>query len=261
MATDAPLLDVAPYRVGPGEVVDLSRRDPGSTRGAADKASGRRRLRAVVDRLDELQRMLWAGQRHKVLVVLQAMDTGGKDGTIRKVFGRLNPQGVRVAGFKKPSTLELAHDYLWRVHRRTPGNGEIVVFNRSHYEDVLVVRVLDLVGEERWSRRFDHINDFERLLTDEGTTIVKFFLHISKEEQRRRLLSRLENPNKRWKFSAGDLDHRALWEDYTTAYEDVLCRTSTVHAPWYVVPADTKWYRDLAVASALLTTLEGLGLS
>jgi PPK2 family polyphosphate:nucleotide phosphotransferase len=172
----------------------------------------------------------------------------------------MNPQGVTVASFKRPAPVELAHDYLWRVHARTPGNGEITIFNRSHYEDVLVVRVHGLVPEETWSRRYDHINSFERMLADEGTTILKFFLHISFEEQRERLQARLDDPAKHWKFSLGDLEERKRWDDYTAAYEEAITRTSTSWAPWYVVPANRKWYRNLVVATALVDTLEGLGM-
>jgi PPK2 family polyphosphate:nucleotide phosphotransferase len=191
---------------------------------------------------------------------LQATDTGGKDGTIRRVFQGVNPAGVRMASFKQPTPIELAHDYLWRVHAKVPASGEIAIFNRSHYEDVLVVRVRDLVQEERWSKRFGHINDFERMLTDEGTTIVKVFLHISKEEQRARLQARLDDPTKHWKFSHSDLAERDLWDDYRHAYEAMLERTSMEHAPWYVVPANRKWYRDLVVSSLLIRTLEDLEL-
>ncbi|MGD1991933.1 MAG: polyphosphate kinase 2 family protein, partial [Anaerolineae bacterium] len=198
--------------------------------------------------------------KHKVLIVLQAMDTGGKDGTIRHVFQGVDPVGVKVANFRKPSAEELAHDYLWRVHQHTPGRGEIVIFNRSHYEDVLVVRVHNLVLPEVWGRRYDHINAFERMLTEEGTTILKFYLHISKEEQKERLQDRLDQPDKRWKFSLGDLEERKLWPDYARAYEDVLSRTSTDWAPWTIVPADRKWYRNLVVATILVDTLNGLDM-
>lgn len=191
-----------------------------------------------------------------MLIVLQAMDTGGKDGTIRNVFMGVNPQGVRVWGFGAPTEEELAHDYLWRIHDHTPANGGITIFNRSHYEDVLVVRVKDLVPESRWQKRYAHIVDFERLLSDEGTTVVKLFLHISKEEQRSRLEARLQEADKRWKFNPGDLEDRKLWDDFQEAYEEAITRTSTEQAPWYVVPADRKWYRDLAVASILIETLE-----
>jgi PPK2 family polyphosphate:nucleotide phosphotransferase len=254
-------IPVDAYRVQPGTVVDPSAWRPGDTGDVETKKQGRKLLRGLVAEMDRLQHLLWADGGHKLLVVLQAMDTGGKDGTIRKVLGGLNPQGVRVTGFKVPTPRERAHDYLWRVHQHTPGAGEIAVFNRSHYEDVLVVRVLGLAPPERWGRRYDHINDFERLLADEGTTILKFFLNISKEEQRSRLQARLDNPDKRWKFSAGDLDHRELWDDYTAAYATAIERTSTEHAPWFVVPADNKWYRDLVVASAIVEALGAMDLA
>jgi len=191
-----------------------------------------------------------------LLVVLQAMDTGGKDGVIRHVFDGVNPQGVKVASFKKPTSKELSHDYLWRVHPHTPGRGEITIFNRSHYEDVLVVRVHNLVRSEVWEKRYEHINAFEHILADEGTKIVKFFLHISKEEQKERLQARLDTPHKQWKFSTGDLKERVLWNDYIQAYEAVLSKTSTEWAPWYVVPADRKWYRNLVIGSVLVQTLQ-----
>jgi len=250
------------YRVLPGATVSLADWDPADSGGfGGDKSAARDRLRDLVERLADLQYLLWAEDRNKLLVVLQALDTGGKDGIIRHVFGGVNPQGVRVANFKAPTPDELAHDYLWRVHARTPGSGEIVVFNRSHYEDVLVVRVLGLVAQERWERRYTHINDFEALLVDEGTTILKFFLHISKDEQRKRLQERLDDPAKNWKFSVGDLDHRARWDDYTAAFEAVLERTSTEHAPWFVVPADRKWHRNLVIAETMVSTLEGLEMN
>jgi PPK2 family polyphosphate:nucleotide phosphotransferase len=224
------------------------------------KAAGKATVKELNSRLESLQELLYADGRHKLLVVLQATDTGGKDGTIRRVFDGVNPAGVRVAAFKRPTPRELAHDYLWRVHRQVPGDGEMVIFNRSHYEDVLVVRVHGLVPEDRWRRRYDHINAFERLLADEGTTIVKFFLHLSKDEQRERLQARLDDPTKHWKFSKGDLDERIRWDDYQAAFEEMLERTSTPCAPWYVVPADRKWFRDLVVSTVLVETLERLGL-
>ncbi len=205
-----------------------------------------------------LQESLWAEHRHKVLVVLQGMDTSGKDGTIRHVFEGVNPLGVRVAAFKAPTEEELDHDFLWRVHPKVPGKGEMVIFNRSHYEDVLVARVQKLAPPEVWRRRYDQINDFERLLAETDTTILKFFLHISKEEQRERLQARLDDPQKRWKFRKGDLLDRAHWDEYMEAYEDALARTSHKHAPWYVVPADKKWYRNLMVAEVLVKALEAL---
>jgi PPK2 family polyphosphate:nucleotide phosphotransferase len=241
--------------------VALKERDPDDQgEFAGDKEAGEAQVNELVKRLEGLQEMLHAQRRRRILVVLQAMDTGGKDGTIRRVFEGVNPSGVRVASFKQPTSLELAHDYLWRVHPHVPGDGELVIFNRSHYEDVLVVRVHQLVEEARWQRRYAQIVEFERLLAEEGTTIVKFFLHISKEEQRERLQARLDDPNKRWKFAMRDLDERKLWDEYQRAYEDALSRTSTEHAPWYVVPANRKWYRDLVVATVLVKTLEGLGL-
>lgn len=248
------------YRVEPGTTVRLTDIDPSDTRGY-DKARARAETKQLNKRLEELQELLYAEGTHKVLIVLQAMDAAGKDGTIRNVFDGVNPQGVKVASFKKPTSLELAHDYLWRVHAHTPGSGEITVFNRSHYEDVLIVRVLGLVPEERWSLRYAHINDFERLLAEEGTMIRKFYLHINRDEQRERLQARLDDPSKHWKFDIGDLDQRARWDDYMAAYEEVLSRTSTTHGPWYVIPANRKWYRNLVISRVLVDTLEGLGMS
>jgi len=249
------------YRVKPGMRVDLSEWDT-KDRSAfdGDKSAGKQAAKDGNLRLEALQELLYAEGKQRVLVVLQAMDTGGKDGVIRHVFDGVNPQGVKVAGFKVPSRIERAHDYLWRVHQKTPGKGEIAIFNRSHYEDVLVVRVHNLVPDAVWSRRYDHINAFERMLADEGTVILKFFLHISKEEQRERLQARLDEPAKRWKFSLGDLDERKLWDDYVAVYEDVLSKTSTEWAPWYVVPADRKWYRNLVIGTVLTEVLEGLDM-
>jgi PPK2 family polyphosphate:nucleotide phosphotransferase len=247
------------YLVEPGTDVDLGSRDPADDAGG-EKKQGRLEARRLNHRLEELQELLYAEGRHRLLIVLQAMDTGGKDGTIRHVFDGTNPQGVKVAAFKQPTPQELAHDYLWRVHPHVPGNGEIVIFNRSHYEDVLVVRVHDLVEPDVWSRRFDHINAFEKMLADEGTTILKFFLHISRQEQRDRLQARIDEPNKRWKFARGDLAERERWDAYSRAYDDVLSRTSTAWAPWYIVPSDHKWYRNLVVTSVLVDTLEGLDM-
>jgi PPK2 family polyphosphate:nucleotide phosphotransferase len=250
------------HRIAPGTTVDLDAIDPAATPGfAGDKNDARPRLKELNRRLEALQELLYAEGHHKVLVVLQATDTGGKDGTIRHVFDGVNPQGVKVASFKKPTPEELAHDYMWRIHPHAPGRGEITIFNRSHYEDVLVVRVRSLVPEEVWSRRYDHINAFERMLTDEGTTIIKFFLHISREEQGERLQARLDVPEKRWKFSRGDLAERELWGDYRAAFEAMLSRTSTEWAPWYVVPANRKWYRNLVVSQVIVDTLESLGMA
>jgi PPK2 family polyphosphate:nucleotide phosphotransferase len=255
------LIDTDLHRVQPGSTVDLDTID---TRGTGTFEGGKKRghalRRELTARLSELQELFYADGRHRLLLVLQALDTGGKDGTIRRVFQGVNPAGVRMAAFKQPTHQELARDYLWRVHTQVPKDGEIVIFNRSHYEDVLVVRVKSLVPEARWSRRFAHINDFERLLTDEGTTILKVFLHISKDEQRARLQARLDDSTKHWKFDAGDLAHRARWDDYRLAFEDVLEQTSHDHAPWWVVPADRKWYRDLVVSSILIRAMESLDL-
>ncbi|MEP7065301.1 MAG: polyphosphate kinase 2 family protein [Gemmatimonadota bacterium] len=209
-------------------------------------------------RIDELQNALYAESKRALLVVLQARDAGGKDGTIRRVFTSVNPQGCSVSAFKAPTHTELAHDYLWRVHAVVPSRGMIGIFNRSHYEDVLAVRVHKLVPKKVWKERYDQINDFERMLTDNGVTILKFFLHISKEEQRVRLSDRLTDPSKNWKFQAGDLDERELWDEYTRAYEDVFRKCSTKFAPWFLVPADRKHARDYLVLEKIVSTLEGM---
>jgi PPK2 family polyphosphate:nucleotide phosphotransferase len=246
------------HRVKNGTHIDLSHEDPEATPGFdGDKDAGEAAADALSRRLEALQELLYAEGRHRILVVLQSMDTGGKDGVIRHVFEGVNPQGVKVAAFKTPTPIELAHDYLWRAHPPVPGRGEIVIFNRSYYEDVLVVRVRNLAPKDVWSRRFEHINAFERMLVDEGTTVLKFFLHIDRDEQKKRLQARLDDPTKRWKFRLGDLDDRALWDEYEAAYEDVLARTSTDWAPWYLVPANRKWYRNLVVGDVLVRTLEG----
>ena len=249
------------YRVRPGQKVDLSDYDPDDTRLLPDgKDEAKKKNAEIQGRLAKLQELLFAGHEHKLLIVLQGMDTSGKDGTIRHVMGGFNAAGTRVASFRKPSDDELDHDYLWRVHREVPEKGEAVVFNRSHYEDVLVVRVHQLVPKEVWSRRYDHICGFEQMLADEGCTILKFFLHISKDEQRKRLQSRLDDPAKRWKFQRGDLEERKLWGEYRKAYEAALSKTSTDGAPWYVVPANQKWYRNYIVGSVIADTLEALHL-
>ena len=250
------------YRVKPGGKVDLSKIDPRSTEAfKGDKEAAQQELLALNKRLEVLQEELWAESKRKVLVVLQGMDTSGKDGTIRQVFEGVNPLGVRVAAFKAPTEEELAHDFLWRVHPKVPGSGEMVIFNRSHYEDVLVARVRGFVPPEVWKPRYDQINAFERLLAESGTTILKFFLHIDADEQKERLQERLDDPTKRWKFRKGDLEDRRLWKEYLTAYEVALSRTSTKHAPWYVVPSNKKWYRNLVVASVIVEALEGLGMT
>jgi PPK2 family polyphosphate:nucleotide phosphotransferase len=249
------------YRIAPQSRFDLHDCDPddrSAFRGS--KSKGRQRAEQLADRLEALQEALYAHGRHRLLVVLQAMDAGGKDGVIRSVFEGVNPQGVRVQCFKQPSSVELAHDFLWRVHPHVPGNGEIAIFNRSHYEDVVVARVQNLVPKAQWRARYRHIVEFERMLADEGTVIRKFFLHISKDEQRERLQERVDDPKKRWKFQAGDLHERARWRDYMAAYSEALRATATDFAPWYVVPADRNWYRDLIVAEVLVETLSALDL-
>ena len=220
-----------------------------------DRAASEPRFKALSRELRDLQELCYAAGTTAVLVVLQGMDTSGKDGTIRGVFDAVNPQGVYVASFKVPTPRELAHDFLWRIHQQTPAKGMVAIFNRSHYEGVLVERVKDLVPREVWSRRYDQINDFERLLTASDTILLKFFLYISKEEQKERLLKREEDPTKAWKLSAGDWIERRSWDAYIAAYQDALNRCATPQAPWYVVPADRKWYRDLVVAEALVATL------
>jgi PPK2 family polyphosphate:nucleotide phosphotransferase len=244
-------------RVAPGSRVRLATLDAAETHGRS-KDDSDDQLRKGLDRLADLQDRLWAEAKDAVLVVLQGMDASGKDGTIKHVMTAFNPQGCGVTSFKVPTPVELAHDFLWRVHQRTPGKGEVGVFNRSHYEDVLVVRVHDLVPRAIWSARFDQINAFEASLSAAGTTIVKFFLHIDRDEQRRRFESRLDDPTKRWKFRTGDLVERKLWDDYRAAYEDALSRCSTESAPWYVIPANHNWFRNLAVAEIVADTLEKL---
>ena len=250
------------YRVSPKDKIKLKDWDANEcSEFPGDKNAGKERLLKLNSELEGLQEMLYAEGQHKVLVVLQGMDTSGKDGVIQHVFEGVNPQGVRVAAFKVPTPEELAHDYLWRIHKELPGKGEIVIFNRSHYEDVLVVRVHELVPKEVWKKRYAQINAFERLLADEGTILLKFFLLIDMEEQKLRLTERLEDKTKQWKFNVGDLGERKLWPAYMKAYEDVLNRTSTPWAPWYIVPANRKWYRNLVIGEVLVDTLKGLNMS
>ncbi len=229
---------------------DLAGHDP-SERFGWDKEQAKAEFLEVIADVAELQERLFAEERRALLVVLQAMDAGGKDGTIRTVFEPLNPAGVDVNPFGVPSEEERAHDYLWRVHAHTPRKGTIGVFNRSHYEDVLVVRVKGFAPEPVWRKRYRHIREFERMLGDEGTTVVKLFLNISKEEQRLRLQDRVDDPEERWKFRKGDLDDRVLWDDYQSAFQDAIRETTTADAPWYVIPGDRKWVRNLAVAQIL----------
>lgn len=244
------------WRIEPGSAVDLGRIDSSSTPAApGGKKETEEATIELRTQLAKWQAKLAAEKRQSLLVVLQAMDTGGKDGTIRNVFAGVNPVGVRVTSFKAPSDEELAHDFLWRAHRATPATGEIAIFNRSYYEDVLVVRVHELVPREVWSKRYRIINDFEHGLAAAGTTAVKLHLHISKDEQAERLRDRVKDPDKRWKFNPDDLAERAHWTDYRAAYEDAIAKTATDHAPWYVIPADHKWYRDYAVLRILVETL------
>ncbi|RLE15825.1 MAG: polyphosphate kinase 2 family protein [Actinobacteria bacterium] len=250
------------YRIETGHRVDLSAIDPREKSAYPNirKGTSLSLLREMNSELSQLQRLLWADGRHALLVVLQAMDTGGKDGTIRKVFSGVNPQGVDVIGFGVPGPREIERDYLWRIHLRAPARGRIAVFNRSHYEDVLVVRVNNVVPQDVWSRRYEHIANFEAMLTDEGTVIVKIMLHISKEEQKVRLQKRLDDPSKNYKFDPNDLASRGKWDEYMEAYEDAISRTSTQAAPWYVVPSDSKWYRNLVVSRILVDTLKRMDL-
>ena len=250
------------YWVKPGAKVEFERFESGEK--ALFKGAGKSEFDAqfdeLQDQLQELQKMLYAQHRHRVLVVMQAMDTGGKDGCIKHVFSRIDPQGIHVRSFKKPSAEELDHDFLWRIHSKVPSTGQLVIFNRSHYEDIIAVRVKKIYPDEVWKRRQRHVIEFERMLAEEGTTIVKIFLHISKEEQKKRLESRLQNPRKHWKFNPDDLADRARWEEFMGAYEDVIGKTSTEFAPWYIVPADRKWYRNLCVARIMLDTLKKLNM-
>ena len=242
-------------RVDPGDKVRLAKTDTDRD-GGLSKSAGNERLDALSEQLGELQELLFAAHRHAVLIVLQGMDTSGKDGTIKHVMSHVNPLGCRVEAFKVPTEEELAHDFLWRVHKVTPARGMMTIFNRSQYEDVVVVRVHDLVPKATWEARYDHIVDFERTLADHGTLILKFFLHISLEEQEERLLAREQDPSKAWKLSAADWRERERWDDYMQAYEDAIVRTSTKHAPWHIVPADKKWFRNLAIAEATVEALE-----
>ncbi len=248
-------------QIKPGDKVDLRDFDPADTSLApADKDECIAKMEKMTDKLSKLQELLYAEHKHKLLVVLQGMDTSGKDGTVRHVMRGVSPQSVRAVSFKKPTQVELDHDFLWRVHSQVPASGEIVIFNRSHYEDVLVVRVHKLVPEKSWRKRYRQINDFEQMLVETGTTILKFFLHISKEEQRERLQARLDDPTKRWKFQHGDIEERKLWNDYKKAYEDALEKTSTEWAPWTVVPADKKWFRNFVVAKTVVETLDSFDM-
>ena len=246
------------YRIQPGEPIRLADIDPNASEHYKKKKDVEVELEKQRKRISKLQERLYAENQRSLLIVLQAMDTGGKDGTIKHVFSGVNPQGCQVWSFKKPSDEEVSHDFLWRYHHRAPQRGMITIFNRSHYEDVLIVRVKNLVPEDVWRKRYHTINEFEQMLTLSNITVIKFFLHISKDEQKRRLESRLENPDKRWKFSSNDIKERRLWDDYQLAFEEAISNCSTDYAPWYVVPANKKWYRNLVIARTLADTLEAM---
>jgi PPK2 family polyphosphate:nucleotide phosphotransferase len=249
------------YEVTDGKGFRLADHDPadaGDIEGG--KIEGRAAVAALTARLDKLQETFFADGRYKLLVVLQGMDTSGKGGAIRKVFEGVNPSGVHVAAFKAPTEAELAHDFLWRIHPHMPADGQMSILDRSYYEDVLIVAVHDLVAPARWKARLDHIRHFEQMLVDEGTIIRKFFLHISKDEQRRRLQARLDKPHKHWKFRLSDLAERAHWDDYQSAYQQAIRHTATPDAPWTIVPADRKWHRDLVICRTIVQTLEDLDL-
>jgi PPK2 family polyphosphate:nucleotide phosphotransferase len=246
------------HQLDPDQPIRLLRQSSSGKQFYSDKESASLEFRNLRDELIELQRRLYAEDKHKLLIVFQAMDAGGKDGTIRRIFRGVNPQGVRVSSFKVPSKLELAHDFLWRVHKVVPKRGMIGVFNRSHYEDVLVVRVHEIVPESVWRPRYELINQFEKLLVSTGTKILKFYLHISKDEQRTRFQDRINEPDKNWKFSFEDLKKRDMWDSYMMAYEEMLANTGTAWAPWHLIPSDQKWYRNLAVTQAIVQTLRTL---
>jgi PPK2 family polyphosphate:nucleotide phosphotransferase len=253
-------MDTDQFRVEPKSSVHLPAAATGPPHDAPSKVDAKAQTDELAERLLELQQLLYANGTRPLLVVLQGMDSSGKDGTIKHVFKMVNPLGVRVANFKRPNDVELAHDYLWRVHHNCPRRGEVTIFNRSHYEDVLVVRVHDLVPKPVWKQRYEQIRQFEQMLVDEGTVIRKFFLHISRDEQKARLQERLDNPAKHWKFEEGDVEERQYWDEYTDAYEDALSKTSTADAPWHIIPGDKKWYRNLVISRVLVDTLESLKL-
>jgi PPK2 family polyphosphate:nucleotide phosphotransferase len=248
------------FAVAPGAKPRLAAIDPANKGEHVSREAARPQILEEVARIDRLQYLLYANARQSLLIVLQGLDAAGKDGLIRHLFTGMNPQGTRVAVFKQPSRIEAAHDFLWRVHQQAPGHGEAVIFNRSHYEDVLVVRVHDLVPRAVWSKRYELINDFERMLAENGTSILKFYLHISPEEQLDRFKRRLEDPARQWKISDSDYTERELWPRYIEAYEEALALTSTKWAPWFVIPADHKWFRDLAISQIVGDALEEMGL-
>ena len=250
------------YRIKEGAKVDLSKIDTDCAKLCPDgnKTNTLELFDELRNDIQKLQKVLYAQSKHRILVVIQAMDTGGKDGCVKHVFSRVDPQGIDVQSFKKPSEDDLSRDFLWRIHPHVPANGQIVVFNRSHYEDIIAVRVKKLYEDKVWKRRYRHVIEFERMLAEEGTTIIKLFLHISKDEQKQRLESRLVNPGKHWKFNPDDLKDRARWGEFMKVYEEMIEKTSTSYAPWHVIPADKKWYRNLCVSRLFVDTLKGLNL-
>jgi PPK2 family polyphosphate:nucleotide phosphotransferase len=248
------------FRVPPGTKVKLREIDPDYHGAHADKNAAAAEVQRDTERMAELQSLLYAESRRSLLICLQGLDASGKDGTVAHVFRGMNPQGIETSAFKSPTRDELAHDFLWRVHRRTPANGRVGVFNRSHYEDVLFVRVHKTVPKEVWSTRYDRINEFEKDLADAGTTILKFYLHISEDEQLRRFATRLDDPFRQWKISESDYEERKFWPDYIEAFEDIFRKTSTPHAPWFIIPSNHKWFRNLAVASIVVDAMESLQL-
>jgi PPK2 family polyphosphate:nucleotide phosphotransferase len=245
------------FRIVPGSDFQLKKLDPGDS-GKHGKKSARKRLAELHERMDELQFRLYSEQQRSVLICLQALDAGGKDGVVRHVISSMNPQGCHVVGFKQPSAEELAHDFLWRIEAATPRRGTVTIFNRSHYEDVLIVRVHDLVPKKVWSKRYEQINDFERRLHENGTQILKFFLHISKEEQLERFKDRLDDPTRHWKISEADYSERKYWSDYEAAFQDAISKCNTEQAPWFVIPSDHKWFRNLAISEIIVETMEEL---
>jgi PPK2 family polyphosphate:nucleotide phosphotransferase len=257
-------MNIKSYRVKPGTRLQLDRWDPDETGDYKKNERTKEKVKAetvrLIDRISALQERLYANGDRALLIVLQGMDTSGKDGTIKHVMSGVNPQGCKVASFKTPSETELDHDFLWRIHQQVPAKGQIGIFNRSHYEDVLITRVHGLISDRVAKRRFDQIREFEELLIENGTTVVKFFLYISKDEQKQRLLERVQDQEKRWKFNEGDLEERKLWDDYLRGFEDVISKTSTDSAPWYIVPANRKWFRNLLVAHVVVEALEAMRL-
>ena len=249
------------FRVKPGEKLRLNKLDPAYAGKHESEAAAKEETEHYLKKLTRQQALLYAEHKHSVLIVLQAMDAGGKDGTIKHVFSSVNPQGVSVASFKQPTPVELAHDFLWRVHPHAPGRGEIAIFNRSHYEDVLVTRVHKLIDRGTWTRRYQDICDFEALLAESGATVLKFFLHISREEQLARFAQRLDDPARNWKISESDYSEREVWDDYIEAFEDAMRATSTDEAPWYVIPSNHKWFRNLAVSQIIADAMADFGLA